>query len=148
MENFRLSCNGYTSWKFDSQLIKERLKRVKRVLKKIQAAGVSFDGVAVMGTSGTWLGPLLVLAGYRVVMIRKAVESSHGTQIEASHGEYSKLVFIDDLVATGSTIRTARNHIRRESGLSEFHFEGVVLYDQAHKERDTIDGQQLYGFDY
>lgn len=145
---FHLGCNRYTEWKFDSKLIREKLKRVKRVLTKIQAAGVSFDGVAVMGTSGTWLGPLLVLAGYRVVMIRKTVEGSHGTPIEASHGVYSKLVFIDDFVATGGTIRAARDRIREGSGLGEFCFEGVVLYDQDHENSCRIDGQQLYGYNY
>ena len=149
MDNtFRLSCNGYTKWKFDSKLIKEKLNRTCKVLRKIQAAGVQFDGVALTGTSGTWLGPLLVMEGFKVVLIRKQNDSNHGSPVEAKHGTYSKLVLVDDLVASGATVRRARDAIREEIGRSEFHFEGVILYDENHRDTYRIDGQQVYGYDY
>lgn len=145
---FKLHASGYTEWKFNSELIERNVNRVKRVLTKIGAAGVTFDGVAVMGTSGSWMGALLVMAGYRVVLVRKGGDRSHGSPVEASHGKYFRLVFVDDFVISGTTVGVARDIIRSESNQPEFRFEGIVLYDQSYSESLKIDNQQVYGYDY
>lgn len=145
---YHLTSNGYTEWKFDKVHIKQKLTRVRKLIAKLEEQGIKFDGIAMIGTSGTWLGPLLVMAGYRVVLVRKAGEQSHGTPVEARHGEYRELALIDDLVASGATVKAARDTIREETGDPDFRFKAILLYDQTHTEDYTINGQTVYGYDY
>jgi len=103
---------GYTTWKYDPAEIHNRLNRVIKTLQYMRSQGIYWDALAVMGTSGIWLGPLLIMQGHKVVLIRKANERSHGGMVEGqSNEEITRLVFIDDLICSGDTIRKAQKQL-------------------------------------
>lgn len=101
---------GYAVWKYTKDGIQERLDRTLKGIDKVKAAGIKFDSILVHGTSGTWLGALLVLRGYKVIMARKPGEASHGSPVEGcSPGcQLEKAIFVDDLICTGRTINTVK----------------------------------------
>lgn len=153
--------NDYWSWKYNWSAIQKRLHRVRTGLDFLSSNGIEFDCVIVHGTSGTWLAPLLVELGLRVVMVRKPGENSHGKNVEcpASNGqEYERGIVIDDLHASGSTIDRIINLLKEwhEKGVNSsgswtphgrpLTVAGVVFYDERDYDRQCgPDGIYLPG---
>jgi len=142
---------GYTAWKYQPTEITRRLERVKRTLQYMKYQGVCWDALAVMGTSGIWLAPLLILHGHKVVLIRKPHEKSHGSVVEGpANTEISRLVFIDDLICTGNTIENANHQLGVYQGdptwPGKLKIVAVVLHDtQMRKDEDYRD-LPVYGY--
>lgn len=146
--------HGYGTWKFDGDGIKTRLDRVLAGLERVLIDGLQYDGVALIGTSGCWLGPLLVMAGHKVVMIRKEGEQSHGSICEGPNEiEFKRLVLVDDLICSGETIAHARRqlgnwydiHKQYNSETVEPKIVAIVLHDQSHY-TPHHKGIPLYGY--
>jgi orotate phosphoribosyltransferase len=110
----RLYCPGYAAWKFDKNKLAQRLEAAEAGLARAAEDGLYVKGktlLAVIGTSGSWLAPLMLQAGHRVALVRKPGDSSHGSDVEAAESgpvtERPKAVLLDDFIATGDTVRNA-----------------------------------------
>lgn len=117
--------DSYWSWKFKPDQIKERFQLVKSLLKKAP----EHDTIAVSGTSGVWLAPLLILEGKNVVLVRKEGEYSHGKQVEGHTGAMiNRFIVVDDLICSGKTVRYIEGSLLALSPRNKM--VGIVLYDQ------------------
>ena len=121
----------YSAWKYSATRIAKRVKKVIAELKSITEANGKFDAVAVQGTSGTWLAPALIRAGYHVTLVRKLGENSHGQTVEnAMCSAGSRYVFVDDFVDSGATLKPVQEQIAEYSGgYSEVAY--VVLHGEG-----------------
>lgn len=106
---------GYGDWKYNKGSLKERMDGIKKALKVARADfGLEFDTIALHGTSGTWLGGMLVMAGYNVIMIRKEGERTHGRSIEGNEDKRVKnIIVIDDFICSGDTLRNVNLLIKK-----------------------------------
>lgn len=143
---------GYTAWKYDPESILQRLDRVTKTLQYMKNKRIHWDALAVMGTSGIWLAPLLTLRNHKMVLIRKKDEKSHGARIEGpSNEEITRLVFIDDLICTGETIRNAQEQLnmycKEHDNEHPMKIIAVVLHDTQMEDYDRKErGIPIYGY--
>lgn len=143
---------GYTTWKYDPETIHDRLNRVIKTLQYMLSQGIYWDALAVMGTSGIWLAPLLIMRGHKVVLIRKKDERSHGAIVEGlSKEEITRLVFIDDLICSGDTIRDAQKQLTRfyeeNNNGHPMMITAIVLHDTKMTDnRQKEQGIPVYGY--
>ena len=146
---------GYSTWKYDPDLISVRLDRVLDTIKLVQERGIHFDCLIVHGTSGIWLAPLLIMKDYPVVMVRKEGENSHGKPIEGPDTgiDYTRGVFVDDLIASGETIRMVKKLLGAGSGRSadedtenKLQMVAVILHDQPFLPHQKEHGIPIFGY--
>ena len=144
---------GYTAWKYQPTEITRRLERVEKTLQYMRDRNVRWDALAVMGTSGIWLAPLLTLHGHKVVLIRKPHEKAHGSVVEGpANCEISRLVFIDDLICTGNTIANAKHQLGVYQGeapqdwFGKLKIVAVVLHDTRMGAAEDYRGLPVYGY--
>lgn len=146
----KVEYGGYWAWKYKAGAIANMFNIVLTILRNMRAEGIKFDCVVVHGTSGTWLAPLLIQYGYRVVMVRKKNENSHGMIVEMAEGvEHNKGVIIDDLIASGATIQrilTVLTDFQLVHNCGSFEVTGVALYNQKHHQGDVIEGLPVFGY--
>jgi hypothetical protein len=91
----------------------------------------NFDAVVVTGTSGTLMGGLLAhIAGKGIIVIRKDLNCHSSRKIEGTT-KAKRLVFLDDLVDSGSTFQRVNNELTEflEPG---WQWAGSFLYCQPH----------------
>lgn len=130
----RFYCPGYAVWKFNPEKLIERLGYAQVGLDRAAEDGLYEKGktlLAVIGTSGSWLAPLMLQAGHRVALVRKPGDKSHGFSVEAAEsGPVTKrptAVLLDDFITTGDTVRNAAEAL--------WHYEiplvAVVTHDPA-----------------
>lgn len=120
---------SYTDWKYTKGGIAARLKLAKERLKPWAAKGVKH--AAVQGTSGIWLAPGLISAGYKVLLVRKPGEGSHGFQVEPYQdicGNSYPVVIVDDFVSSGQTVRRMVESLTNNS---PHHVVGIVIHDPS-----------------
>ena len=71
-----------------------------------------FDTIVVTGKSGIALGfALSMVTGVHVVAVRKG-ESSHGDMIEGDGHEFTRYAFLDDGIASGSTVERVADELK------------------------------------
>lgn len=86
---------------FDRGIFEKRLRQAKKLL-----ANEDFDGLLVRGTSGVVFGSVLAhRLKKRLVVVRKKDDGSHSSNNVENIAKGDKLVFVDDLIASGSTLR-------------------------------------------
>jgi orotate phosphoribosyltransferase len=97
--------------------------------------GLEFETIVVTGVSGLLVGPLVsVWMDKRLVVVRRTISCRN------THSSYwvegpnpGRWIFLDDLIATGKTLRRVRRRISTSAGVgfgSET-FIGVVLYHNS-----------------
>lgn len=136
----KFNAYGYQAWKFKKEDVLKVHRRIDRAFNKLRDRGVSYDAVVLSGTSGTWLGALLVMAGHNVILVRKPGECSHGEQIEGIciPEEIRKVVIIDDFICSGDTLRRIKEGLEMKDPNIEI--VGVVLHSQL-----CTDGNTMFG---
>ena len=144
----QLGYTDYSSWKYHPDLISERLNRVLDTIKLVQDRGIHFDCLIVHGTSGTWLAPLLIMKGYPVVMVRKEGENSHGESIEGPDAgiDYTRGVFVDDLIASGETIRRVKKLLADEDTKNKLQMVAIILHDRLFYPDQKEQGIPIFGY--
>jgi adenine/guanine phosphoribosyltransferase-like PRPP-binding protein len=76
------------------------------------AGEVEFDTVVVTGTSGLLMGPLLAhLHQKKLLVVRKPKESTHSAFELEGWQDARRLVFVDDFVESGWTIRRVHEQL-------------------------------------
>lgn len=141
---------GYSAWKYHPDLISERLNRVLDTIRLVQERGIHFDCLIVHGTSGIWLAPLLVMEGYPVVMVRKKSENSHGESIEGPDTgiDYTRGVFVDDLIASGNTVRRVKELLEDENTKNRLQMVAIILHDQSFHPNQEEQGIPIFGYSW
>ena len=126
---------GYAAWKFSRNEIRTILDKLIPGLAAAREA-LRADCLLVSGTSGSWLGASLVLhQELPVILVRKPSENSHGYNVEGPNGGFERGIFIDDLVATGGTVRNVVRALDNAgTGISVV---GVVVY-KPDSDGDTV----------
>lgn len=140
----------YGAWKFNADEIAERFDRVKYGISQVEKMKIRYDAIVVHGTSGTWLGALLVMAGYKVVMLRKDRERTHGLIIEGtlSEKQLDRFIFVDDMIVSGNTVKNVREalllHAKEYDSIQPPRIVAVVLHAQGGD--DTIRNIPVFGY--
>lgn len=138
--------SGYWAWKYNPTKIKERLAVVKREIKNIQKTGLLYDALCVMGTSGSWLAPLLILEGHDTILVRKSGERSHGQSIEGrGDTDPKRVVVVDDFMDSGDTIRQIREKLKRRLKRRNTEVVGIILHDDDACKKDSFEGIPIFG---
>lgn len=121
---------------------------VSALIGKIEAEKLDFDAIAVRGTSGLLVGPMIAaMMNKSLVVVRKPNDGSHsGYEVEgasvasSAHSEPLRYIIVDDLVCSGSTVQTIVNGVMQ-------HNEGralcVAMFTYAQQNNGPI-----YGFRY
>jgi len=85
-------------------------KLIKNLQKKLK-----FTHMVCTGISGQSVGwPISFITGIPLVVIRKALEKSHGSRIVGQSGLCSKYIIIDDFISSGETIERVIREMKKE----------------------------------
>ena len=108
---------------------RQKLPRLDAQPLPCPAKDHEFDAIVVTGVSGLLLGPTLAyLLGKRLGVVRKTMKDSHAiTGIEHNMEPADSWIFVDDLVASGETIK------RVEEAMEDVGFkrmQGRYLYNR------------------
>ena len=99
--------SGYSPYKYNPAKLQKLVPAIVARLRSMQQYKW-FDCIALSGSSGTWLGGMLVCAleqhNIGVILVRKPGENSHGAIVE-SNNNYKECVFVDDFVSSGATYK-------------------------------------------
>jgi adenine/guanine phosphoribosyltransferase-like PRPP-binding protein len=111
--------------------MKVMVERCARALERLQKT-VHFDGLACCGISGMLpAGSISYITGLPLTVLRKSGEDKcHGYQLTGL--EEGRLLFLDDVVDSGSTLRHVDMSIRDHARcmFAGFHVVGAFLYNQ------------------
>lgn len=126
---------------------KEFKNYMQKCLKKIVSLQkhLGFEGIAFSGNSGSSLGILAYYEhGIFPLYVRKLGEKHHGSLIEgfSPKSGIRKYLIVDDLIATGSTIRVMMRQIHREARMNEQDIPecvGIFLYQSGDMFDRTFD---------
>ena len=81
-----------------------------------KAAGLPIDAIAVRGNSGTLVGGALSMAtGIPVITIRKPGDNTHSSYRIECDDSFRHYVIVDDLIASGNTIKAIVDAIADEN---------------------------------
>jgi adenine/guanine phosphoribosyltransferase-like PRPP-binding protein len=91
--------------------IETRSKLVEKAVEILRTWSDDFDAIAVSGYSSGLTAPIVAhLLGKELVLVRKETESRHSTYVvEGKHNQ--RVLFFDDLIASGHTIQYVRKHL-------------------------------------
>ena len=107
------------------------------------------DVVVVRGLSGILLASAMsTLFDTPIAVVRKPNEQSHGYEIEVVDEEelddyrtqsktYGNWVIVDDLVASGTTVRSILEAVKRQNATFTGQCVGILLYNSDYESRDT-----------
>ena len=103
-------------------------------LNKLRRKGLDFDAIAFTGLSGCLMGAAIAdRLGVGMMAVRKPKESCHSTWTSERTPGCSTYIIIDDVVATGETIK----HVMSE--LCSDQCKGIYLYADI--------GEQVFGIE-
>lgn len=91
---------------------------VQWTVEQLKPEAHRFEGIVVRGVSGMMVGPMTAsLLKKPWCVIRKPGEGTHSDHktVEGWHGFKTYIIIIDDLTATGGTIRTIQGSLRRHA---------------------------------
>ena len=119
----------YMSHVGDPKRLKEITDATSKYIKKLHRK-LKFDAIVVTGLSGAGIGfPVAYKTGIPIVYVRKSKVDTHGNDIEGMNAlslmRDLKYIILDDLIATGKTVKKVMRTMRRE-----YHAEcvGILLY--------------------
>jgi hypothetical protein len=102
---------------------------INRTVDALRPLADRFEVVAVRGVSGSLVGPAAAwVLGKHLLVVRKEKKHHSFSEVEGPCGEY-RYVIIDDLVATGDTVRSVVVAVAGSSPLSRC--VGVYLYNEG-----------------
>lgn len=116
-----------------------RKKVIRKAMKFLKTHKDSFDVIAVTGSSGLLVGPVLAdKLGKELILVRKPTENSHSSaQIEFTNKLYDthkdkkiRYFIIDDLVASGETVMNIVDAMDKSGA---FELTGLYCYNQPLK---------------
>jgi adenine/guanine phosphoribosyltransferase-like PRPP-binding protein len=98
-----------------------------QILKDLTPHAKEFDTIVATGTSGMMIAPIIaVRMGKNLVAVRKPDEQSHSyDRLQGTFGK--RWIFLDDFVASGSTLRRVIRAVNDEGPPAKF--VGVYLYE-------------------
>ena len=103
------------SYYIDAGFDKKRSKAiVAEVVKKLNLSGLSFDAIAVRGTSGLIIGPIVAhLMDKYLIVVRKTKENSHASNlVECPNIRAGRYIIIDDCIASGNTVNAIVDEVK------------------------------------
>jgi adenine/guanine phosphoribosyltransferase-like PRPP-binding protein len=114
------------------QIMREPQHTISEVMKQIAPHHDKFDAIVCTGLSGLLIGPLLAnKLGKRLGVVRKDIERQNGVShadvlIETNMEATDRWLFVDDLIASGKTIRRVEN---RMIGEGYGRMTGYIMYN-------------------
>jgi len=96
----------HTVYLKENFLRKEQDRTIRDMRKLIKNKNIQFDGFLVTGVSGIIMGAIIArLCKKDLVVVRKKDESEHSPYPVENYNPDKKYIFLDDLIASGSTYR-------------------------------------------
>ena len=120
-------------------------KSITRLLKGIRESSLDFDSVVFAGMSGALVAP--TIAGRlrkSILMVRKAGDQNHGGYRLEGNPDTRNYIIIDDLIASGDTIRHMMKTIKANDFTRDAKCVGIFLYNSQRNE--TFEGVPVKGF--
>lgn len=121
----------------------EVLNRVAaRIMHLLRLKELKPDSIAVTGTSGVIMGAVVsALTGIPLIVVRKGTEKSHSSyRVEGFAKPFGTYIILDDLIATGDTMKYIQNSINERAPIDEAPIPmiclGVILYHGKDSEPD------------
>ena len=107
----------------------DRSDQIKKICAKLRRVSGEFDAVAGIGMSGViYAAEISQRLNKGLVLVRKKEDKSHsGREIECSDYCHKRIVFIDDLIASGDTFRFVKNKLEKY----RMRMVGVILYHES-----------------
>jgi adenine/guanine phosphoribosyltransferase-like PRPP-binding protein len=105
---------------YDTQLgLSDLESTVRATAEAIRPHLAEFDSIAVQGTSGLLIGPTVALMlGKPLVIIREDedMRCHHSNDVENAANAGRRVLFLDDQVSSGATLRDVRDKLRAHAG--------------------------------
>lgn len=119
----KLQHSGYTENTFSGP---ENLRNtIRRTVKALRPKVGEFDAIAFRGTSGALMAPIIsALLKKHLIMVRK--QDGHHGQYEIEGALDCRYIILDDIIATGNTVRVIQVEIEDVS--PDARCVGIYLY--------------------
>jgi hypothetical protein len=89
------------------------------IVAALKASKLQFDAIAFTGVSGALIAPIVAFQmGVDLIVVRKDIEGSHSKSLVEGAWQASKILIIDDFVATGDTVMRIANMLREHRPLA------------------------------
>jgi hypothetical protein len=89
------------------------------IVAALKASKLQFDAIAFTGVSGALIAPIVAFQmGVDLIVVRKDIEGSHSKSLVEGAWQASKILIIDDFVATGDTIIRIASMLREHRPLA------------------------------
>ena len=109
--------HNYLMANFDRKTQDRSLRWISKQFKTAEILKQDFDGFAVMGISGAIMGALIARKmNKKLVVVRKENDGSHSDYKVENIEAGDKLIFLDDLVASGKTYKRVRDGVNFHGG--------------------------------
>lgn len=113
---------------YETKKFKITVNKVVREIRKIHKK-TKINAIAFTGSSGAALAyPVSYITGIPLLCIRKSTKDNHYRNRLEGHVNPKNYIIIDDIIATGRTVKSIRKAIAKESPKSKLL--NVVLYNQ------------------
>lgn len=137
-----MSHPGYCTIQHNPELLKDKVKKIKKVLKSAKCKGV--QGLVFTGKSGVFMAGALAMSGVKLpmVFIRKPGDNSHGNKIENNNSlddlwwTTASLMFVDDLVDTGTTLKNSEEALDLNASTRKWFVDYVLTFAYPFVEKD------------
>lgn len=128
---------GYTEVHYSPRAMRAHAAALAAYLPELMR-DTGAEAIAVQGKSGIAMAfAVSMLIDIPIIVVRKPSEGSHGREVEGPNINIRRYLILDDLVATGSTVRRV---VDRLSEYSAYNLEcaGVVVYLPHLNETHTV----------
>lgn len=133
----------YTYRVFDPDEFPNLIDELAKKVRAIQEVFPEIDTLMGVGNSGSpVVGALAYKLGMPFLIVRKRLDTNHDSRMVNGWLGGKGILFIDDLIASGSTISKAYEQVRRVGGPRLY---GALLYDGAYGNRCSwVDREKWY----
>lgn len=105
MNNINRCYTSYLRTVFEPALLNCAVKNIVKILKPLSK---SYDAIVFRGMSGSLIAPIIAMRlKKKLIMIRKGNDGNHSCMKSEGWKMVDRVVIIDDLVSSGSTIDSA-----------------------------------------
>lgn len=114
----------------DPEELQRTVDRTVAFLEEFRIA-TPFHFIALTGLSGASVGyPVAYKMGISTLYIRKAGVQSHGETLEGIIYKEKPFIILDDLVASGTTVKRLLNTARNFADIDPYNCKACVLYNK------------------
>lgn len=118
----------YLNKVYETKKFKATVDKVVKEIRKIHKK-TKINAIAFTGSSGAALAyPVSYITGIPLLCVRKSTKDNHYHNKLEGYVNPKNYVIIDDIIATGRTVKSIRKAIAKESPKSKLL--NVVLYNQ------------------